>query len=177
MKQHEFYRGICSAEAAPFMFAAVTHTFDCFGFCRQCTLKCFFSCTFRFWFLVKTVGRTKIWGSGMDKKSLLNRHLQVFLCSLNNQHFKPLCTGLYCWSIMYMSSGPALLNQPKYIFPSFFPSFLSGLVPVYQMFISETQKDWESASYDMKAETISVSHAVSAWDKRCDSVRWFHFPR
>lgn len=77
VKQHEFYRQICSAEAAPFMFAAVTHTFDCFGFCRQCTLKCFFSCTFRFLFFVKTVGRTKIWGSGMDKKSLLNRHLQV----------------------------------------------------------------------------------------------------
>lgn len=31
---------------------------------------------------------------------------------------------------MYMSSGPALLNQPKDIFPSSFPSFLSGLVPV-----------------------------------------------
>lgn len=47
VKQHEFYRRICSAEAAP-LFAAVTHTFDCFGFCRQCTLKCFFSCTLRF---------------------------------------------------------------------------------------------------------------------------------
>lgn len=41
---------------------------------------------------------------------------------------------------MYTSSGPALLNQLKDIFPSSFPSFLSGLVPVTRCLLLTRRK-------------------------------------